>query len=95
MQIYPERQETSHAPFPSSPCPEGMLSYCTWAQDAASTKAQKENWLVSCLKNHRYLLSQEGHTDASELTTDMHSKAIGCSGMSQTAAMQQLLDLAC
>ena len=25
--------------------PEGMLSYCTWAQDAASTKTQKENRL--------------------------------------------------
>ena len=32
--------------------PEGMLSYCTWAQDAASTKTQKENWLVSGLKDH-------------------------------------------
>ena len=35
--------------------PEGMLSYCTWAQDAISTKTQKENWLVSGLKDHRYL----------------------------------------
>uniref|UniRef100_A0A6T2K8Y5 Uncharacterized protein n=1 Tax=Eutreptiella gymnastica TaxID=73025 RepID=A0A6T2K8Y5_9EUGL len=33
--------------------PEGMLSYCTWAQDAASTKAQIELWLVSGLKGHR------------------------------------------
>mmetsp|Transcript_32773 Transcript_32773/g.53527 ORF Transcript_32773/g.53527 Transcript_32773/m.53527 type:complete len:120 (-) Transcript_32773:46-405(-) len=47
---------TSAAPI------EGMLSYCTWAQDVASTKAQKEMRLISGpkhglqgnAKNHRH-----------------------------------------
>ena len=35
--------------------PDGMLSDCTWAQYAAGTKAQRETWLVSGLKDHRSL----------------------------------------
>ena len=35
--------------------PERMLSYCTWAQDAAGTKAQKEIWLISGLRDHWFL----------------------------------------
>ena len=34
-------------PYPQPP--EGTLGYCTGAQDAISTKAQKEIWLVSGL----------------------------------------------
>ena len=29
-------------------------NYCTWAQEAISTKAQKNCWLVGGLKDHRY-----------------------------------------
>ena len=39
-------------PAPPPP-PGGMLSYCMWAQDVPSTKAQKENWLLSGLQDHR------------------------------------------
>ena len=34
--------------------PNEMLSYCTWAH-TASTKAQREMWLISGLKDHRHL----------------------------------------
>ena len=74
--------------------PEGMLSCCTWAQDTASSETQKENWLISGLKDFWYLsCHKRGHIDASGLTTNTHCKAIGCNCTSQTTAMQQLLDL--
>ena len=63
-------------PPPSTPqcTPEGMLSYCTWAQDAASTKTQKENWLVSGLKDHRYLsVTRMRHRGASGQATNTQS----------------------
>ena len=51
--------------------PKGMLSYCACAQEAASTKKQKEIWLVSGLKDHRYLsVTRMRHEDAGGLTTD-------------------------
>ena len=54
--------------------PEGMLSYCTWAQDAASTKTQKENRLVSGLKDHRYLsVTRARHRGASGQATNTRS----------------------
>ena len=54
--------------------PEGMLSYCTWAQDAASTKTQKENRLVSGLKDHRCLsVTRMRHRGASGQATNTQS----------------------
>ena len=54
--------------------PKGMLSYCTWAQDAARTKAQEDVWLVSGLKNHRDLpVTRVRHSDASGQATNMQS----------------------
>ena len=54
--------------------PKGMLSYCTWAQDVASTKTQKENWLVSGLKDHRYLsVTRMRHRGASGQATNTQS----------------------
>ena len=51
-----------------------MLSYCTWAEDAASTKTQKENWLVSGLKDHRYLsVTRVRHRGASGQATNTQS----------------------
>ena len=54
--------------------PEGMLSQCTWAQDAASTKTQKENRLVSGLTDHRYLsVTRARHRGASGQATNTRS----------------------
>ena len=54
--------------------PEGMLSYCTWAQDAASTKTQKENRLVGGLKDHGYLsVTRTRHRGASGQATNTQS----------------------
>ena len=54
--------------------PEGMLSYCTWAQDAASTQTQKENRLVGGLKDHRYLpVTRTRHRGASGQATKRRS----------------------
>ena len=51
--------------------PGGMLSYCTCAQEAASTKTQKEIWLVTGLKDHRYLsVTRMRHEDTRGLTND-------------------------
>ena len=51
-----------------------MLSYCTWAQDAASTKTQKENRLVSGLTDHRYLsVTRARHRGASGQATNTRS----------------------
>ena len=55
--------------------PEGMLSYCTWAQDAASTKTQKENRLVSGLTDHRYLsVTRARHRGACQWAGHQHAK---------------------
>ena len=58
VQQPPSLHETSD--LVPTPPPKGTLSYCTWAQDAANTKGQKENWLVNGLKHHRYLSVTRG-----------------------------------
>ena len=75
--------------------PKGMLSYCTCAQVAGSTKLRKKFGSSVACKTIGTFLSQEGHTDASGLSTNMHNEAIGCSGTLFTTAKQQLLDLLC
>ena len=61
-------------PSACMPPPEGMLSYCTWAQEAISTKTQKENGLVSGLKDHRYLsVTRVRHRGASGQATNTQS----------------------
>ena len=78
-----------------SPPRGGMLSYCTCAQAAGSTKLRKKIGLSVAYKTIGTFLSQEGHTDATGLSSNMHNEAIGCSGTLFTTAKQQLLDLLC
>ena len=63
---------------PISGTPHGMLGYCTWVQDAASTKAQEEMWLVSGLKDHRHLSVRTRHKDTGGPATNKEQSAIGC-----------------
>ena len=55
------------APFlgGGGPAPEGMLSYCTWAQEAISTKRRKKFGSAVAYKTISTVVSQEGHGDAS------------------------------
>ena len=59
--------------------PGGMLSYCTCGQAAGSTKLTKKIGLSVAYKTIGTFLSQEGHADASGLSTNMHNEAKGCS----------------
>ena len=72
-----------------------MLSYCKCAQAAGNTKLRKKIGSSVAYKTIGTFLSQEGHTDANGLSTNMHNEAIGCSGTLCTTAKQQLLDLLC
>ena len=54
--------------------PEGMRSYCTCAQEAISTKVQKQIWPVSGLQDHGYVsVTRVRHTDASGQATNTQS----------------------
>ena len=55
----------------SPPPPRGI------AQEAVSTKAQRENWLVSGLQDQRCRSVTRGTYDASGLTTNRHRKQQG------------------
>ena len=60
------------------PPPEGTLGYCTWAQEAINTKAQKENGLGSGLQDQRsFSDTRVRHEDAGGQATDTHRNVMG------------------
>ena len=79
--------------FHSHASPGGMLSYCARARHAVGTKAQRENGLVSGLKEQRYL-SVKTETYGCQWADHQQAQiATGRSGTPRTAARLQLLDL--
>ena len=61
--------------------PGGSLCYCTCAQEAISTKSAGRKWLVSGLKDHRYLSVTKSATRRQPVGGTPTSKQGLCSGM--------------
>ena len=75
--------------------PEGTLSCCAWAQDAAGTKMGQENRLVSGLVDHRYpSVAKEGtQRDASAQATHMQSDGSHAANSHITGNRDPLCDI--
>ena len=71
----------SQATPPPPPPPGGRLCYCTCAQEAISTKSAGRKWLVSGLKDHRYLSVTKSATRRQPAGGTPTSKQGLCSGM--------------
>ena len=75
--------DASHSVTP----PGGSLCYCTCAQEAISTKRAGRKWLVSGLKDHRYLSVTKNATRRQPAGGTPTSVQGLCSGMHQMLSL--------